>query len=373
MKHLRSLHTVVSILALLSTGAPLSCSRPDRSLEAALPATPIAVAPAPHPYSIEALSKRAYGSGKAPETLRDLGLVRGARTKVIAYDSEGLRLRALVQSPDRDPQPGGFPVVIVAHGHIPPNAYSTEESYIRVSSRFARNGYLVVKPDYRGHGTSEGAAVGSFRTIDYTIDVLNLVADLSLLTGADMSRVFLFGHSMGGELALRVLETSKVIKAASIWAGVTAQFPENTLHYMRKRDPEGAKNQEQALALEIGPETYPSLSPIDNLARITVPLVIRHGTADDSVPFEWSGPFTEKLAEAGVVFRFERYEGEDHNLSKSFLKALDDDAAFFAGVKTAGPLDRASGRPRRVRARDGLPRRSWTTPWPPRRERILRG
>ena len=39
-------------------------------------------------------------------------------------------------------------------------------------------GYVVLKPDYRGHGSSEGDAVGGYGSNAYTIDVLNALSSI---------------------------------------------------------------------------------------------------------------------------------------------------------------------------------------------------
>ena len=69
----------------------------------------------------------------------------------------------------------------------------------------ARSGYIVFKPDYRGHGDSEGEAVGAYGYPDYTVDVLNAVASLKRYPDADPSRIGMWGHSMGGFITLRCM------------------------------------------------------------------------------------------------------------------------------------------------------------------------
>ena len=49
-------------------------------------------------------------------------------------------------------------VVIFNHGYIPPAQHRTTERYVAYVDAFARNGYIVFRSDYRGHGNSEGEA-----------------------------------------------------------------------------------------------------------------------------------------------------------------------------------------------------------------------
>jgi predicted acyl esterase len=47
-------------------------------------------------------------------------------------------------------------VNIFKHGYIPPEQYRTTERYGTYVDSFAHNGHIVLKPDYRGRGNSEG-------------------------------------------------------------------------------------------------------------------------------------------------------------------------------------------------------------------------
>ena len=181
----------------------------------------------------------------------------------------------------------------------------------------------MIKPDYRGHGRSEGDEERSLTyTVDYSIDVLNLLAGIDDLPGADNNNVFLYGHSMGGEIALRILTINKDVKGVSLWAAVSQDFPENTLHYRRRRNFQEAKKLEKQIESIIGTANYKSIAPSTYFNSIRVPLIIHHGTADKSVPFEWSGPFLQRLDKAGVQYTFHKYPGENHNISQSFYKVM---------------------------------------------------
>ena len=120
----------------------------------------------------------------------------------------------------------GWPVIIFNHGFIPPAQYRTTERYVAYVDAFARNGYIVFKSDYRGHGSSEGRAAGGYGSPDYTIDVLNAVSSIKRYQDADPNRIGMWGHSMGGSVTLRAMVVSKDIKAGVIWAGVVASYPD---------------------------------------------------------------------------------------------------------------------------------------------------
>ena len=53
-------------------------------------------------------------------------------------------------------------MIVFNHGYIPPSQYRTTERYVAYVDGFASNGYIVFRPDYRGHDQSEGAPTGAY-------------------------------------------------------------------------------------------------------------------------------------------------------------------------------------------------------------------
>ena len=271
-----------------------------------------------HPKSIPELRNRLFSAGSL-EILDPVPAIDTLRAWEFSYESEGFTNYGLIEQPAGEPPKNGWPVIILAHGYIPPDSYSTAESYRLVTRYYASGGFMVVKPDYRGHGRSEGGVPSAARTVDYTLDVLNLIAGLEEIPNADTDNIFLYGHSMGGEIGLRILTVNDSLKGATLWAAVTESFPENTLYFIRKRSPEEAERLQSLIDREFTPDDYPSLTPNSYLDSISVPILIHHGTEDESVPFGWTLPFRRRLDAAGVDYVFFEYPGENHNISGEFL------------------------------------------------------
>ena len=91
----------------------------------------------------------------------------------------------------------GWPVVIFNHGYIPPDQYRTTERYEAYVDAFARNGYIVFRSDYRGHGESEGDAEGGYGSPAYTVDVLNGLSAIQTYAFADPDRIGMWGTLHG--------------------------------------------------------------------------------------------------------------------------------------------------------------------------------
>lgn len=291
-----------------------------------------------HPLSIDLLRKGQYpGSEIVIEQSLDSG--SNYSRYIASYKSEGLKIYALLTIPNGTPPEGGWPAVIFNHGYIPPKEYRTTEKYVAYVDGFARNEFVVFRPDYRGHGNSEGEAAGAYGSSAYTIDVLNALASVKKLKSINPDRIGMWGHSLGGYITLRNIVISKDIKAGVIWAGVVGSY-EDLLNNWRRRNfsppplPSGARRWRQELVEKYGePETNPdfwnSISANSYLSDISGPLQLHHGTADESVPILFSQNLEKQMHQAGKEVELFEYVGNDHNLSLSFSSAIQRSIDFF--------------------------------------------
>lgn len=299
-----------------------------------------------HPLSIEALRKGEYpGSDITIEQELDPGsdYVR----YIASYKSEGLKIYGLLTIPTTQKPSTGWPIIIFNHGYIAPSEYRTTERYVAYQDAFARNGYITFKSDYRGHGNSEGVARGGYGNNDYTIDVLNALASVKRLHDprnpslliADPNRVGFWGHSMGGFITLRSMVVRKDIKAGVIWAGVVADYPELINNWRRRISPSQpipslARRWRDILTQEYGEPNnndplWKSISANNYLSDISGPVQLHHGTADTSVPVEFSQQLENQLKSAGKTVEYYEYPGDDHNLTANFNTAIQRSLDFF--------------------------------------------
>lgn len=279
-------------------------------------------------YSIRSFREKVF----APSTIQTERLVRETtsfRSYVVSFVSDNLKQYALMNVPTQSAPQDGFPVVIVNHGYIDPDVYSTENSYINTSAYFAQNGFLVVKPDYRGHDQSEGEARKFFSRMDYALDVSTLLASLTTLPLANENKIFMYGHSMGGDVTLRLMEISDRITAATLWAPAVTDFPESHLYFTRKNRPEDLSRSRNEFESILKPDEYDAVSIIENVSLVNAPLLIHHGTRDESVPFSWGENLYSKLKAADKQVVFYSYQGDNHDIANNFTSALSRDVAFF--------------------------------------------
>jgi dipeptidyl aminopeptidase/acylaminoacyl peptidase len=293
--------------------------------------------------SIEALRKGEFtGSDIVTEQTLESG--NNYNRYLVSYKSEGLKIYALLTIPKSKKPEAGYPIIVFNHGYIPPAEYKTTERYVAYVDSFARNGYVVIKPDYRGHGSSEGIATGGYGSNSYTIDVLNALASVKKLPNVNPEKIGMWGHSMGGYITLRSMVVSKDVKVGVIWGGVVASYPDLLTSWRRRTTPspvpaEGAsassaRSWRRLLTEQFGdpmsnPSFWNSISANSYLSDISGPIQLHHAEGDEEVPVEFSRKLSEQLQSAGKEVELYTYPGDNHNISGHFGIAMQRSVEFF--------------------------------------------
>ncbi len=302
--------------------------------------------PSTHPNSIVALRARTY-PGSQIKLERQLKNGVNYRQWIASYQSDGLKILALLTIPNAKAPKDGFPVIVFNHGYIPPEQYRTTEKYLAYQAGFAKNGYIVFKPDYRGHGFSEGKSSSAYTSAGYTIDVMNAIASVKTLAQANPARVGLWGHSMGGYLTLRALILGSGARAAVIWGGVVAPHLEIVKFWNTRSRAENARYKRYAVEREKLYKTFGSpsenpgfwnaLSANSFITQPIAPIQLHHGLSDTVVPVNFSRILAAELKAVKSPVELFTYPRTDHNLSQSFGVAIRRSVAFFDRYLKAQP------------------------------------
>jgi uncharacterized protein len=298
--------------------------------------TPTAT-PVPNPMSIEAMRAGEY-PGSDIVIVQELAVGSNYRRYYAYYLSQGLKIYALLTVPNGEKPAGGWPAIVFNHGYIPPQVYVTTERYIAYVDRLAKAGYIVFRIDYRGHDRSEGVASGAYSSPGYTVDVLNAVSSLQRFPDVNPDKIGMWGHSMGGYLTLRSMVISREIKAGVIWGGVVGSYADMLYNWRRSgvtASPDSSRGGwrlgwiNQYGTPDENLEFWNSVSANAYLKDLSGPIQLQHSVTDEDVPVEFSQTLEKQIQAVGGTVELYTYEGDDHDITRNFTRAMDRTVAFF--------------------------------------------
>lgn len=276
-------------------------------------------------YTIDKLRKR---QGVASRIVLDeaVATTSAYTAYTFHYLSEGKEVTGLTHLPKGK---GPFPVIVQLRGYVERDQFSSGVGTRRSAEVFAANGLVSLAPDFLGYGGSDMPSEDVFeeRFQTYTA-ALDLLASVPTLTLADPARIGIWGHSNGGQIALTVLEITGKPYPTTLWAPVTKPFPYSILYYTDEAEDRGKALRKKLADFEkdYDVELYAMVNFVD---RITAPLQLHQGTADDAVPVKWNDEFVQALREKNKTIGYFLYPGADHNLTPSWSTVIVRDIEFF--------------------------------------------
>jgi len=335
----RSIIAFLCIICVAIVAIGITRTKPSVTLK-----VPLNASPTPTPFlfqqmTIPYLRKKIFKSQITRlEKIEHYALYTSYRA---SYISDGLTIYGLLTIPNGDKPVNGWPAIVFLHGYIPPTVYTTTGQYVAYVDYLARNGFVVFKPDLRGHDRSEGVAGGGYYSSDYVVDTLNAYAAVSTLPYVNPKGIGLWGHSMSGNVVMRAFAAKPTIPAVVIWAGAGYTY-DDLLQYRitdtSYRPPVTDTNrpqQRQRLRDTYG--DFKADSPFwrqvavtDYLNDLKGAIQIHHAINDDVVSIEYSRNLIQLLDTTSVPHELFEYPDGGHNISgMSFAKAMERTVEFF--------------------------------------------
>lgn len=313
------------------TATPAATSAPSAAPpEVEAPAASPTPSPTFSPVSLPALMEHDFdGRGlKVGQTLADTS----AYTKsAVTYRGGGLRISGVLYVPKGR---GPFPAVVLNHGYIDPAVYTTGQGLQIEQDYLARSGFVVLHTDYRNHASSDTDQRNDARLrLGYTEDTINAVLALrrSGLPSVDPDRIGMMGRSMGGGVTMNAIVVAPgLVDAAVIYASVSSATADNHNKWTVGERPELAARIERRFGSpQQAPRFWRQVSPRTYFDRVTEPVLVHHGTADETCPVAWADRTVAAMQRQGVEVTYERYPGEGHAFSAAWAPSMATTVEFF--------------------------------------------
>lgn len=263
------------------------------------------------------------------------------------YDSDGYKVYGLLTIPKGEMPEGGWPAIVFIHGYQNPQTYQTDgQSYSAYWAYLARQGFVIFKIDLRGHGDSEGVWAPAYFSGEEVVDTLNAYAALEQDSEVNPDKIYLWGHSMAGNLVLRAAAARPEIPKAAIWAGAVYTYTDfqeygiddPSVTFNRTSPPpseaseSGRSNWRRLMTDGINNDDpfWQTTVPTNYLNEIKTEIALFHAVNDDVVSIEYSRNLVNLAASSSANITLHEYPTGGHNItSPSFNRAMSETVEFL--------------------------------------------
>ncbi len=249
--------------------------------------------------------------------LGDLDVTQLADPSLIRFASfDGLSVPALVYRPTGAAADARLPVIIDIHGG--PEA-QTRPGWNPGTQYFADTlNAVVILPNVRGsdgYGTRYLNLDNAEKREDSVKDIGALLDWIGTQPGLDSARVAVYGQSYGGYMSLAVMThySDRLVGGVERY-GISnwISFLQNTEAYRRdNRRAEYGDERDPAMRA-----VFERISPLNNVSRITRPMLVMQGANDPRVPQSESDQVVRELRANGVDTSYVLFADEGHGFQK---------------------------------------------------------
>jgi len=228
--------------------------------------------------------------------------------ETVTFQSEGQRISGILHVPDV----WSRACVIASHGLL---SSKNSEKYIALGERFSREGFAMLRFDFRGVGESEGRLEDD--TVSRRIVDLGAAIDFVKSRPGLGNRIALVGSSLGGYVSLIKASMDKEIRAVVVWA--------TPFHLDDLKSNKGTEG--HPLPAEPFFKDLPKHRLLPLLPKVSNCMVV-HGEKDELVPVDQAWEIFHSL---GGPKEIHIIEGADHRLTnpKHRQRAMDLTTEWF--------------------------------------------
>ncbi|MDQ3008218.1 MAG: hypothetical protein M3Q81_01330 [bacterium] len=291
---------------------------------------------------------------------------------LFSYRTLNKRMTGMLNVPKMEDPATPVPAIVMLRGFAPLSSYTTGVGTRNGGRYYANNGYVTLAPDFFGYGDSDAEPEDSWQArFEKPINVIELMRSIENQTitipaslspskvtqDIKISSYGLWGHSNGGQIALTVLEVTQQPIPTTLWAPVTAPFPYSVLFFTDENEDEGKGMRKWLSIFERDYDVF-DFTLTKHLDKLTAPIQLHHGTADEAALKSWSDDFAGKIraenlqrekalalydekVAAGtpaaevqqpqppIQLNYYSYPGADHNLQPGWDTVVARDVTFF--------------------------------------------
>ena len=287
-------------------------------------------------YTIEALSATNFTPSEITigKVLKD---EENFTSYIFYFYPQGKKVSGLLVVPKKS---GRHPVIVMFRGYIDREIYSTGIGTVRAAEAFVQNGFIAISPDFLGYGDSDNPSENPveerFQTYTTALTLLSSLKNLNIAAASpnlnariDDTKVGIWGHSNGGQIALTILEITGKNIPTVLWAPVSKPFPYSVLYYTDEFEDRG-KMLRRVIAEFEKDYDVDKYSINGYFEKINAPLSLHQGTEDDAVPVKWSSQLVEELKKLNKDVEYFTYSGDDHNFAQeSWQTVVARNIAFY--------------------------------------------
>lgn len=248
----------------------------------------------------------------------------------VTYKANEFTISGIMNIPKGD---GPFPTLVLGHGYIDPAIYTSGRGLKREQHYLAHQGYIVLHTDYRNHaGSDDDPNNDTNLRLGYTIDVIAAARALraSGLPQVDTAKIGYLGRSMGGGIGYNVATVApNEYDAIVLYAPVSANYIDNFNKWGRDNPDVGNPIIQRFGSPEDSPEFWAGISAENYFDKIDDPIMIHHGTNDESCKVAWSERAASQMKALNKDLTLHIYEGEQHAFGPQWELSMQRSVEFF--------------------------------------------